>query len=255
MGGFQATIDSSGYAGVLGPFFAECAENGNCQEYIPAGTCDIGEGFCNPDSCAFIDSNRSDYVFYLLSGFPAMSYATLDYSYLGALMNPLTGPTYGGVEKYCGTLVLDVPAGATGSFTVGFIDNGVVTTVMDDSANPIVPIVLTPAVITIGCQTNEDCDDGKFCTGIETCVDGSCQSSGDPCASNEWCDDIDDTCVPYGTGDFDSDGDVDLDDTAAFVICFGQSAHGGCEPGNTTGDEMIDLDDFALFAAAMDGPQ
>ena len=34
------------------------------------------------------------------------------------------------------------------------------------------------------CTEVADCDDGLFCTGIETCENGSCQSSGDPCTSD-----------------------------------------------------------------------
>ena len=38
-------------------------------------------------------------------------------------------------------------------------------------------------------------DDGEFCTGPETCVDGECISQGDPCESNERCDENEDTCI------------------------------------------------------------
>ena len=45
------------------------------------------------------------------------------------------------------------------------------------------------------CTINSDCDDdGLFCTGIETCVDGSCQSGGDPCAVGAVCNETTDTC-------------------------------------------------------------
>lgn len=56
------------------------------------------------------------------------------------------------------------------------------------------------------------------------------------------------------TGDFDDDGDVDLVDFRAFQECFGQASDGTCEPGNLAGGATIDLDDFALFCTAIDGP-
>jgi hypothetical protein len=54
------------------------------------------------------------------------------------------------------------------------------------------------------CTENADCDDGNFCTGIETCVDSTCFSSGNPCApvgpcNTRTCDETLDTCaVPDG---------------------------------------------------------
>ena len=44
------------------------------------------------------------------------------------------------------------------------------------------------------CTTDSDCDDGLFCTGTETCVNGFCQSSGDPCSGEYVCNEDTDTC-------------------------------------------------------------
>ncbi len=49
-----------------------------------------------------------------------------------------------------------------------------------------------------GCTSNAECDDGLFCTGTETCVSGSCQSSGNPCAAGETCDEASNTCDTCG---------------------------------------------------------
>jgi hypothetical protein len=43
-------------------------------------------------------------------------------------------------------------------------------------------------------------------------------------------------------------------DYSWFQACFGQLAVGGCEPGNMTGSETIELDDFTLFVAGLGGP-
>ena len=57
----------------------------------------------------------------------------------------------------------------------------------------------------------------------------------------------------YGDGDFEPDGDVDLADFVAFQRCLGQEGAGECSPGNMTGDELIDLEDFAEFYASLTG--
>jgi hypothetical protein len=60
--------------------------------------------------------------------------------------------------------------------------------------------------------------------------------------------------LPFGDGDFDEDGDVDLEDFAAFAECFGSAGVGGCMPGRMVEGDTIDLDDFGAFQAAMTGP-
>jgi hypothetical protein len=46
------------------------------------------------------------------------------------------------------------------------------------------------------CAIDEECDDGLFCTGTETCVSGSCQSSGDPCTGEDVCNEATGKCDP-----------------------------------------------------------
>ncbi len=122
-----------------------------------------------------------------------------------------------------------------------------------------------------------ECDDGLFCTGIETCFNSACESSGDPCTNPSLpvCDEdgntcveclieadcdsgsycaSDNTCLPYGDGDFDADGDVDLSDYAMFLLCFGQSATPHCESANLSGDRFIDFDDLGAFVNSVTGP-
>ena len=101
----------------------------------------------------------------------------------------------------------------------------------------------------VECLNNGQCDDGTFCNGAETCDgNGNCQSGANPCLPAEWCNEATTGCVPFGNGDFDADGDVDLKDFHAFQQCFGLLATGGCEPGNMNGGGTIDLADFAEFA-------
>ena len=55
------------------------------------------------------------------------------------------------------------------------------------------------------------CDDGLFCTATDTCKDGVCTGEGDPCASDEVCNDLTDSCDPESDDDDDSSGDDDDD--------------------------------------------
>ena len=46
------------------------------------------------------------------------------------------------------------------------------------------------------CLEDIDCDDGVYCNGTETCVDGSCQAGTAPCTGDTpFCDEAGDTCV------------------------------------------------------------
>jgi len=61
-----------------------------------------------------------------------------------------------------------------------------------------------------------------------------------------------------GTGDYDSDGDVDLADFAHLQGCFtgedGGAPETGCNVFRFDADQDVDLDDFAEFAAIFTGP-
>jgi M6 family metalloprotease-like protein len=125
--------------------------------------------------------------------------------------------------------------------------------------------------------TPMECDDGLYCTGVESCFESACESSGDPCPNPSLpvCDEDNDTCVEcltdddceagtfcaannsclaYGDGDFDADGDVDMPDYAMFQLCFGQSATPYCESANLTGDRFIDIEDHDAFVGSISGP-
>lgn len=58
-----------------------------------------------------------------------------------------------------------------------------------------------------GCTRDDQCDDGFFCTGVESCVAGECALGGSPCAPG-MCDDEDDRCTER-CADADLDGSQD----------------------------------------------
>jgi parallel beta-helix repeat protein len=70
------------------------------------------------------------------------------------------------------------------------------------------------------CVVDGDCDDGLYCNGIETCVDGTCVAGSDPCPG-QGCDEENDGCVAGPTV-------VDNPD-AEFVCKWGTSRSGGYE--------------------------
>jgi len=51
-----------------------------------------------------------------------------------------------------------------------------------------------------GCETDADCDDGRFCTGSDSCVDGNCRRGEPPCAGQR-CDEDTDSCAPLCNSD------------------------------------------------------
>jgi len=45
------------------------------------------------------------------------------------------------------------------------------------------------------CVITEDCNDGVYCNGYETCVFSICVDGQIPCGATEICDEINDECV------------------------------------------------------------
>jgi hypothetical protein len=74
----------------------------------------------------------------------------------------------------------------------------------------------------IYCTSNEQCDDGEFCNGVETCVSGECYLSASyPCDPYSCCDEDGDTCIEI-TGDSDCDGVNDDYDNCWYLSNPGQ---------------------------------
>jgi hypothetical protein len=127
---WQVEIDSSTYDNDGGPL----------PDLIPLGWP------LDPALGAFIDTTRPNWVF---EGFAnpitAVATSSLNYRY-GATLFLDDGPPYVPPPKYGGTLILMVPAGATGTFQVAF---GSQTFMRDHNSVPIEPLLLTSAEITV----------------------------------------------------------------------------------------------------------
>jgi len=125
---WQAKVDSSGYEnggpGALAPAHLTCSgddDEGDAQcssAFERGSTCNSppsGGLFCE---AGYQDSLRTDWIFRGLSaGISAVDVHTPDYRYGGTSFPP-SSVTDDGTWKYGGTLVLDVPADASGTFVI-----------------------------------------------------------------------------------------------------------------------------------------
>ncbi len=197
---WQVVIDSSGYSSGLGvpiaPADESCSEHSICESAFGTGAlcgkaCDGGDrdgsictassqcpgdpaGTCIPSFCvaAFQDVTRSDWIYVGISAIASSDIASLDYRFGGAGLSEFASDP--GTATYGGTLVLDVPTGAAGTYTIGFIEGPDSTFLTDQNNALITPLNITPAKITVECVTGADCNDSNMCT-LDTCdTNGTC---------------------------------------------------------------------------------
>lgn len=57
------------------------------------------------------------------------------------------------------------------------------------------------------CDEDADCDDGRFCNGLESCEDGSCQPGDEPCLRLQTCREGARACETNCDSTLDADGD------------------------------------------------
>jgi len=131
----QATVDSSTYSNGVG---------GTLIPYGWPGT---------PEDGCFIDTSRTDFVFYGMVYIDAVSYSALDYIWGATLL--IDAKSDSGLSYYLGTLILEIPATADGAYNIDFIDSTSKTFMKDDGDNQILPIITTPAIITINHAPNK----------------------------------------------------------------------------------------------------
>ncbi len=94
---------------------------------------------------------------------------------------------------------LDKPADMPGQVNLNAVCGSSASSVYFAGDNGVV-LHHTPAVAA--CVSDEECEDDLFCTGAETCAEGLCVSSGDPCASSGLlCDEDQGVCGECFTDD------------------------------------------------------
>lgn len=200
---YQAQIDSAGFAsgssGVLSDGRQPCTTSADC----PSGHACLSVGVCDMSDHVFIDPGHPNYVFSGVGEIHAVDFSIANLRFGGVVDPPSNAAVDTGAARYGGTLRLDVPADARGTFTVGFIAQEagdgsfvVIDTSVAQWASPLVP-----ALITI---VHEDCNVNGVHDGLDLSSGTSrdCDSSGVPdecendCNGNGWEDscDISDGC-------------------------------------------------------------
>lgn len=175
---YQAKIESAGFgsgtSGLLAAAQVACpgittAGHAVCAAALGTGSrCTVPGGapfFCE---AGFINANHADFVFL---GFDvaqvAVDLSSPNFRFT-SILNPGFPAPDPGVTKYAATVVLNVPAGAQGTFTVGLQPGSGVTFMADENNLEIEPLNLIPARIVIQCSTNANCNDNNLCTS-DTC--------------------------------------------------------------------------------------
>lgn len=125
----QATVDSSKYS------------NGVGGTLVPLGWPGSPEDGC------FINTSRSDFVFDGMVFLEAVYTGGLDYMWGATLL--VSAKADDGQTYYLGTLILEIPANADGTYLIDFVDGNTKTFMKDDVGQFILPIITTPAVIKI----------------------------------------------------------------------------------------------------------
>jgi len=135
----------------------------------------------------YIDTSRTDYVFYGLSSIEVTFLAggQMAAAMLTTPCPDITGPGYLGTAEYRASST------ARGEFNIRFVDNAAVTLLRDCGASPISLTLDQSTIITVECAIDAHCDDGEACTD-DTCNSGICVFIDVHCDDGEAC--TDDTC-------------------------------------------------------------
>lgn len=156
---WQVRIDSSGYqndSSTIAPAAQSCSGanptgDAQCAQALGSGSgCRVATPKGNICEAGFQDKTRQDWIGFGVSIVSAVDISRPDYRY-GMTVFPPEYVEDSGESRYGGTLVLDVPAGASGTYVVGMVRNE--TFMLDDTVGPGQPILidlLVPARITIG---------------------------------------------------------------------------------------------------------
>ncbi len=142
---------------------------------------------------------------------------------------PCFGSGYNDVGYSC-----DTEGGSSGSPVLSVATGQVVALHhCSNCPNRAVPIHLVYAEIhgdlIGGCETDADCEDGRYCTGPDSCVNGNCRRGDLPCLGQR-CEEDTDTCTPL----CNDDGICDLGEHCGIcpADCIsGTSYHSACGNG------------------------
>lgn len=219
-----------------------CSATSQC----PSATCrerciiEMGSGSACPASTqvcdfAFQARTRTDWVHFNEEdaqnqcGDPGSVIAAVDQSTPGVRMGAVVAPPCftvdPGTPAYGGTLVVDVPINALGTYTFSIV-TGSENTFMSDDSNPsedITPLILATGKITVLCANSAQCNDGSACT-TDTCnAQGTCVNSNNFNPATHCCNPSNGSLTPLSDG---IQCTQDLCDPATGVVIHPNSASG-----------------------------
>jgi len=116
VGFYEAVVDNAGFNGVLSLAAVECSTGGDC--YLNSGC--SPSGVCGPTSSAYVNTGHANFVFFGLQPFAHTTFSGGDIDFGGFLTGQGNGRADPGHDVYLGTLMVDVPPDATGSYTIEF---------------------------------------------------------------------------------------------------------------------------------------
>ncbi|MFQ5590699.1 MAG: hypothetical protein ACE5HE_06035 [Phycisphaerae bacterium] len=120
---------------------------------------------------------RPDWVFSGGNYVETVTTDSLSYGWSAASTSCRLDPDAGVTKFYGGTLQLEVPVGAQGTYTISLVDDINFTLMTTCVGILITPITRIPAEISIACATNADCDDGNVCTDDVCLPDETCSNT------------------------------------------------------------------------------
>lgn len=213
LGAYQATLDASGYSSGTGdPLMALTTPTQAAGAFIITKRCTVGQMAsatgqdctANQLSCPageFCIDNPQFVLAPNLNPLVAISFEDANYKYGGVTQVLNAGKTDGGLSYYAGTLIVEVPPGAAGTYTIGFNADINFTFLNDAHAVLIAPFGLLPALITIGCTTSAECDDGSVCTDDVCLRDNTCERTPNYDVNAFCCDPSSGALTPLSDGD------------------------------------------------------
>ena len=137
--------------------------SGDGVDLQPSGGCCPGIECFDPNWSACIDTGRPDYVFSGVMAVHAVDVTSLRYRWGAVAFScPPFCKADDGQIYYGGTLVLDIPIGASGTYTIGF-DQSDPGAMADENGEDILPLTLTPVIIHV----LDSASDFLYCEGFE----------------------------------------------------------------------------------------
>jgi hypothetical protein len=177
---FEVRLDDASYAnGVGDPLFpatVPCMNAGQCTG--PPNN--FGPGtFCSGGNCiaGWQDRARATWAFLESEPdvVPGVGTSTPQYNYFAVVAGEIY-PTDDGTRKYGGTLLLEVPPGARGTYEIKFFEDPEISLMGDENNQPHPEHIYTRARIVITCAGPADCNDNNACT-TDTCSSGVCANT------------------------------------------------------------------------------